>query len=65
VKKKHKHHHDWGGKKDDRMPYEKGGTMTFVAGSEAYRDGWDRIFGRQEKSDDSRSDSSSSSGSGM
>jgi hypothetical protein len=35
VRKRHKHHHDWGGKKDDRMRYEKPSTMHFTAG-EAY-----------------------------
>jgi hypothetical protein len=36
MKKRHKHHHDWGGKKDDRMKYETGHPMNFVMGGENY-----------------------------
>ena len=32
MKKKHKHHHDWGHLKDTRMRYEKPHTMHFSAG---------------------------------
>jgi hypothetical protein len=40
-----KHDHDWSKRPaDNRMRYEKGGTMVFDQGSEAYRRKWAAIF---------------------